>query len=124
MPLSLQAFCARVYCAVLDEAQIDPVTGVVTLTGHLSDHDRSRPISVRLDGVSRVVWRGRPKDPDGFFELSTVFVRRTDTGWTLRFEPWDTARLEFDCEQLSLNGEPVTGSGTWHQDSIEGPQEL
>src|SRR6059036_1735840 len=43
-------------------------------------------VSIRLDGVSRVVWRGQPKDPDGFFELSTVFLRRTDAGCTLRFE--------------------------------------
>jgi hypothetical protein len=69
MPVSLQAFCARVYCAVLDETHIDPVTGVVTLAGHLSDRARARPVNIRFDGVSRIVWRGQPKEPDGFFEL-------------------------------------------------------
>ena len=127
MSISPQAFCARVYCAVLDDTAIDPVTGIAKLTGTLNDHDRTRPINIQLTGLTRVTWRGVPKEPGGFFELSTVEIgpaADSRARWRLRFEPWDTAELEFECDAVVFNGDPVSGPGAWRQDSLDGPVQM
>jgi hypothetical protein len=122
--ISPQAFCARVYCAVLDDVAINPVAGIATLTGVLKDHERSRPINIHLEGLSGVAWHGVPKEPEGFFELSTVEIGPASGSrarWRVRFEPWDSAELEFHCEAVILNGDLVSGPGAWRQDSLDGP---
>lgn len=126
MTISAQAFCARVYCAIVEEAELDPVQGTVALRGYLHDHDHRRPIDIQLAGATRMSWKGPPTGPDAFFELSTVEIRPIEAPscWRLTFEPWDSAKLWFECSELRLNGELVVGPGGWVQTGLDGPSPL
>ena len=122
--MSAEEFSRRTYCAVADAIGFDPVSGVLSLDGSVTNSGVSTPIRVVARGVTQFHWDGVPKDPQGFFELSTVEIRADGNRWHVEFEPWYSATLGFVCDRLELNGELIEGHGAWYQDSLDGPEPL
>jgi hypothetical protein len=123
-PMSPEEFCRDIYCSVAEVISFDPVSGLLSIQGSVTESGATKTIQITAGGVTHFHWNGAVKAPDGFFELSTVEIRNEGTRWHVQFEPWFTATLRFVCETLQLNGESVEGGGAWLQDSLEGPVSL
>jgi hypothetical protein len=122
--MSPQDFCLRTYCAIADVLSFDPVTGQLSLRGRLTDGGEETSLTVSASGVTQFRWDGHIKEPDGFFELTTVGISEHSGRWRVTFEPWLTSELQFTCDKLELNGDAVDGVGAWFQDALEGPVRL
>jgi hypothetical protein len=116
-----QEFSRAVYGAAADAVAFNPVDGRLVITGSMTESGVRTPIHIVATDVTQFQWTGSIKEPDGFFELSTVEIRSQASGWLVAFEPWYTARLLFACQVLELNAEAVAGTGAWFQDSLDGP---
>ena len=102
-------------------AAFDPINCTLSLQGQLTEKGSATPVSLEASGVFVFSWSGPNTLPEGHFELSTVLIERTGTGWHVEFEPWNSAALALDCEDLRINGARVEGSGSWYQDDLTGP---
>jgi len=116
-----QEFSRKIYCAIADTVTFDAVAGSVEIVGSVTEFGVRNLVLVVASGVTQLRWDGVVKEPDGFFELSTVELRWQEAGWFVAFEPWFTTNLNFTCRTLQLNGVSVEGSGAWYQDSFDGP---
>ena len=116
-----EEFSRRIYCAIMDATAFDPANGLLSLTGTLTERGTQKRVVITATNVVEFSWNGRPKEPEGLFELSTVEIRDKEHGWEVEFEPWYSTSLRFVCGALELNGERVEGSGSWYQDSLNGP---
>jgi hypothetical protein len=119
--MSPEEFSRRIYCSVAEVISFDPVTGVLSIQGSVTDDGSAKTIQITASDVTHFYWDGAVKAPEGFFELSTVEIRNEGNRWLVEFEPWFTATLRFACGTLQLDGERVEGAGAWFQDSLEGP---
>jgi len=119
--MSPEEFSQRIYCSVAEVISFDPVAGLLSIQGSVTDSGSTKTIQITAGDVTHFHWDGAVKGPDGFFELSTVEIRNEGNGWLVVFEPWFTAKLRFACGSLQLDGERVEGEGAWFQDSLEGP---
>ena len=122
--MSPEEFSRRIYCSVAQVISFDPVAGLLSIQGSVTDGESITTIQITAGGVTHFHWDGSVKAPDGFFELSTVEIRSEGDRWHVEFEPWFTATLGFICDSLELDGEGVEGRGAWFQDSLEGPVPL
>ena len=109
--MSPEEFSRRIYCSVAEVISFDPVTGVLSIQGSVTDSGSTKTIQITAGDVTHFHWDGVVKDPDGFFELSTVEIRNEGNGWLVVFEPWFTATLRFACGSLQQDGERVDGGG-------------
>jgi len=119
--MSPEEFSQRIYCSVAEVISFDPVAGLLSIQGSVTDSGSTKTIQITAGDVTHFHWDGAVKDPDGLFELSTVKIRNEGNGWVVEFEPWFSTRLRFACGSLQLDGERVEGDGAWFQDSLEGP---
>ena len=122
--MSPEEFSRRIYCSVAEVISFDPVAGLLSIQGSVSDGGSTTLIQITAGDVTHFHWDGVVKAPTGFFELSTVEIRNEEDRWFVEVEPWFTAMLRFACSTLELNGERVEGRGAWFQDSLEGPVPL
>jgi hypothetical protein len=119
--MSPEEFSRRTYCSVAEVISFDPVAGLLSIQGSATNNGPTTLIQITAGDVTQFHWDGAVKEPNGFFELSTVEIRNERDRWLVEFEPWFTAILRFVCGSLELNGERVEGQGAWFQDSLEGP---
>ena len=119
--MSPEEFSRRIYCSVAEVISFDPVAGLLSIQGSVTNSGSTKTIQITARDVTHFHWDGVVKDPDGFFELSTVEIRKEGERWLVEFEPWFTATLRFASGTLQLDGERVEGRGAWFQDSLEGP---
>jgi hypothetical protein len=122
--MSPEEFSRRTYCSVAEVISFDPVAGLLSIQGSVTDSGSTKTIQITAGDVTHFHWGGSVRAPDGFFELSTVGIRNEGNRWLVEFEPWFTATLRFTCGTLELDGEGVEGRGAWFQDSLEGPVSL
>ena len=122
--MSPEEFSRRIYCSVAQVISFDPVAGLLSIQGTVTNSGSTKTIQITAGDVTHFQWDGAVKAPEGFFELSTVEIRNEGNGWLVEFEPWYTATLRFACGTLELDGERVEGRGSWYQDSLEGPEPL
>jgi hypothetical protein len=122
--MSPEDFSRRTYCSVAEVISFDPVAGLLSIQGSATDSGSTKTIQITAGDVTHFHWDGSVRVPDGFFELSTVEIRKEGNRWLVKFEPWFTATLRFICGTLELDGERVEGRGAWFQDSLEGPVPL
>jgi hypothetical protein len=115
--MSPEEFSRRIYCSVAEVISFDPVAGLLSIQGSVTNNGSTKTIQITAGDVTHFHWDGVVKDPDGFFELSTVEIRNEGNRWLVEFEPWFTATLRFACGSLQLDGERVEGGGAWFQDS-------
>jgi hypothetical protein len=111
--MSPEEFSRGTYCSVAEVISFDPVGGLLSIQGSVTDSGSVRTIQITAGGVIHFHWDGSVKTPDGFFELSTVEIRNERHGWLVQFEPWFTARLRFVCGTSELNGDRVESQGAW-----------
>jgi hypothetical protein len=119
--MSPEEFSRRIYCSVAQVISFDPVAGLLSIQGSVASGGSTQTIQITAGDVTRFHWDGTVKEPEGFFELSTVAIHSEGSHWVVEFEPWFTATLRFTCGSLQLDGERVEGKGAWFQDSLEGP---
>jgi hypothetical protein len=123
--MSPDEFSRRTYCSVAQVISFDPVAGLLSVQGSVSDGAAIKTIQITAGGVTHLHWDGSGKAPDGVFKLLTVEIHKlVDDRWLVEFEPWFTATLRFVSGTLELDGERVEGEGAWFQDSLEGPTRI
>ena len=123
--LSIQEFCAAVYCAIAPCDAIPRPPGE-RLIFDATTEDGNTPQRLRLEfeglrDFSRRVDAGRvdrPCEPGDLLELSVVEVEGRPGAWRVWFNPWYLTEIEFWCTGIRLNGLEVTGSGRWVQDDL------
>jgi hypothetical protein len=119
--MSPEEFSRCTYCSVAEVISFDPVAGLLSIQGSMTDSGSTKTIQITAGDVTHFYWDGSVAAPGGFFELSTVEIRSEGNRWRVEFEPWFTATLRFACGSLELNGERIEGGGAWFQDSLDGP---
>lgn len=122
--MSPEEFSRRIYASVAEVISFDPVAGLLSIQGSVTESGLAKTIQITAGDVTHFHWDGSVKTPDGCFELSTVEISNEGSRWYVEFEPWFTAILRFKCGTLELDGERVEGRGAWFQDSLEGPVSL
>jgi hypothetical protein len=123
--MSPEEFSRRVYGSVAQVISFDPVAGLLSIQGSVTDGGATKTIQITAGDVTHLHWEGSVKTANGFFELSTVEIHRlVDKRWLVEFEPWYTATLRFVSGTLEFDGERVEGEGAWFQDSLEGPTRM
>ncbi len=121
--LSIQDFCAAVYCAIArcDAIPQSPVDHLV-VEATVAAMDVSQRLRMEFEGVhgfSRRSERQQPEPPCGpedVFEFTAVELERTGSDWRVWINAWDLEEIEFRCAVVRLNGLEVEGEGRWLQD--------
>jgi hypothetical protein len=123
--MSPEEFCRRAYSSVAQVISFDPVAGLLSIQGSVTDGAATKTVQITAGDVTHFHWDGSGKTPNGAFELSMVEIHRlVDMRWLVEFEPWFTATLRFVSGTLEFDGERVEGEGAWFQDSLEGPTRM
>jgi hypothetical protein len=119
MVLTLEDFCAALYTARVPGDTFGRVMeGQLAFVASADSGGEEERFLVECRGVTALTVSGEPLSIESTvpLELSVIELSGSAGAWHLYFDLWGTRDIEFDCEELLLNGGRVIGSGRHLQD--------